>query len=96
MSLQYENLLEECREANPNHHLWNNNGTWWFHCTIHRPDYTKERIRRSLETSDLSVAKLRRDDHLRALAERTDIRLSIRSSRRASSAEVRLPPPKTT
>ena len=95
MSVQYESLLAECQEANPNHHLWNNNGTWWFHCTVHRPDYTKERIRRSLETSDLELAKQRRDDQLRQLAGRSDIRLSIRSSRR-SSDEVRLPPPKTT
>lgn len=90
MTTPYESLLAECQEANPNHHLWNNNGTWWFHCTVHRPDYTKERIRRSLETSDLTVAKQRRDLHLRELASRTDVRLSIRSSRR-SSAEIELP-----
>ena len=26
--------------SNPNHHLWNNNGTWWLHYTEHLPDYT--------------------------------------------------------
>lgn len=47
--------------ANPDHHLWNNNGTWWCHYTVHRPDYTKARIRRSLQTRDLPTARLRRD-----------------------------------
>jgi hypothetical protein len=33
--------------ANPNHHLWNNNGTWWCHYTINPTPFTKERIRAS-------------------------------------------------
>jgi hypothetical protein len=47
--------------ANPNHHLYNNNGTWWCHYTEHRPDFTKQRIRASLGTKDLSQARARRD-----------------------------------
>ncbi|MCB2156973.1 hypothetical protein KQI84_19010 [bacterium] len=78
---QFEAVIESCRRANPNHHLWNNNGTWWFHCTVHLPNYTKERIRRSLNTDDLEVAKQRRDEHLRELAKREDVTLSIRSGR---------------
>jgi hypothetical protein len=35
---------------NQNHHLWNNNGTWWCHYTLHLPDFTKRRVRKSLET----------------------------------------------
>ena len=46
---------------NPNHHLWNNHGTWFLHYTIHPTPYTKERVRRSLGTKDLSVARSRRD-----------------------------------
>ena len=46
---------------NPNHHLWNNTGTWWMHYTQHLPDFTKRRIRRSLQTSDLATALSRRD-----------------------------------
>jgi hypothetical protein len=42
---------------NPNHHLWNNNGTWWCHYTIHLPDYTKQRVRRSLRTDRLPEAR---------------------------------------
>lgn len=85
MSDRMEALIESCRKANPNHHLWNNNGTWWFHCTVHMPDYTKERIRKSLATDDLSVAQGRRDAELRNLATRGDLRLSIRSGRPSRS-----------
>jgi hypothetical protein len=53
---------------NPDHHLWNNNGTWWCHYTIHRPDHTKQRIRRSLGTRDLREARGRRDVILRSLS----------------------------
>jgi hypothetical protein len=51
-------------EANPNHHLWNNRGTWWCHFTLHKPDYTAERIRVSLKTRNLEVARKRRDEVL--------------------------------
>jgi hypothetical protein len=47
--------------ANPDHHLWNNNGTWWCHYTEHPTPFTKERIRASLGTKDLTEARLCRD-----------------------------------
>jgi hypothetical protein len=46
---------------NPNHHLWNNHGTWFLHYTIYPTPYTKERVRRSLGTRDLNIARARRD-----------------------------------
>jgi hypothetical protein len=46
---------------NPNHHLWWNNGTWWLHATVHRPDYTKQRLRVPLETKNIHQARTRRD-----------------------------------
>jgi hypothetical protein len=49
------------RPAERNHNIWNNNGTWWAHFTIHKADYTKERVRVSLGTGDESKARLRRD-----------------------------------
>lgn len=49
------------RADNPNHHLWNNHGTWFLHYTVHPTPFTKERIRRSLGTKDLKVARERRD-----------------------------------
>ena len=46
---------------NPDHHLWNNNGTWWCHYTVHRPDYTKQRVRVSLGTRSHESARRLRD-----------------------------------
>jgi len=60
---------------NPNHHLWNNHGTWFLHYTVHPTPFTKERIRRSLGTKDLGVARERRDSffaHLAAGAAKPD------------------------
>lgn len=51
----------------PNHHLWNNNGTWWLHYTLHLADYTKRRVRESLRTRDLEEARRRRDARLGSL-----------------------------
>ena len=48
-------------QQNPLHHLWNNNGTWWCHLTVHSTDNRKERVRLSLKTRDVEVAKARRD-----------------------------------
>ena len=48
-------------DTNPFHHLWNNNGTWWCHLTVHRPDHSSKRVRISLKTSDPAVAQGRRD-----------------------------------
>ncbi len=57
-------LAARVNEDNPNHHLWNNRGTWWCHFTIHRPDYTSERIRISLKTREVEKARQRRDELL--------------------------------
>jgi hypothetical protein len=46
---------------NPNHHLWDNHGTWFVHYTVHPTPFTKERIRRSLGTKNLDAARRRRD-----------------------------------
>ena len=49
------------RTENPNHHLWNNNGTWFVHYVVHPTPITKERVRRSLKTKCLEEARNRRD-----------------------------------
>lgn len=54
-------LSVRVNEENENHHLWNNRGTWWCHFTVHKADYTTERIRLSLKTRDLDEARRRRD-----------------------------------
>lgn len=49
---------------NPLHHLWNNNGTWWIHYTVHLADYTARRVRQSLATQEVGEAIRRRDELL--------------------------------
>ena len=56
-----ETLAIRVSKTNPDHHLWNNHGTWWLHCTVHQPDHTSQRIRRSLKTGDVEKARLLRD-----------------------------------
>ena len=51
---------------NPDHHLWNNPGTWWCHYTVHLPDYTKRRVRLSLGTPSVEQARMLRDRLLQA------------------------------
>lgn len=55
------------RPENENHHLWNNHGTWFLHYTVHPTPYTKERIRRSLGTKDVQIARDRRDSFFEQL-----------------------------
>ncbi len=55
-------------DLNPDHNIWNNNGTWWLHATVHHPDYTKERVRVSLGTKNREEARQRRDFILRGTA----------------------------
>lgn len=52
---------------NSNHHLWNNNGTWFVHYTVYPTPVTKERVRRSLGTKCVQEARRRRDELFRRL-----------------------------
>ncbi len=61
----HSSLSVRLNPANPDHHLWNNNGTWWVHYTIHPTAFTKERVRLSLATRDVEEARRRRDALLR-------------------------------
>lgn len=47
--------------TNPDHNIWNNNGTYWCHYTVHNNDHTKERVRVSLGTKDVAIARALRD-----------------------------------
>ena len=48
--------------SNDRHHLYRNNrGNWWIYYTVHFPDHTAARVRRSLETRDLAEACRLRD-----------------------------------
>ena len=47
--------------TNPNHHLWNNHGTWFVCYTVYPTPLTKERRRESLHTKSVDEARRRRD-----------------------------------
>ena len=53
---------------NPNHHLWNNNGTWYIAYTALTSPVTAERVRTSLKTKDVAKARQKRDRLLREVA----------------------------
>jgi hypothetical protein len=47
---------------NPDHHLWNNNGTWWLHLSLREQPWLKaRRLRQSLATACRRTARQRRD-----------------------------------
>ncbi len=53
--------------SNQNHHLWNNNGTWWIVYTIYPNVVQKERVRASLKTKSVNEARARREATFDAL-----------------------------
>jgi hypothetical protein len=67
-------LAIRVRQDNPNHHLWDNNGTWFLHYTVHNPDFTKARVRQSLGTKSLVVARQLRNRFLGLRAVASSIR----------------------
>lgn len=59
--LCWDGCVKTTIHSNPDHNIWNNNGTFWCHFTVHNPDFTKERVRVSLHTKDRDEARQRRD-----------------------------------
>ena len=57
-----EELAVRIAETNPNHHIWNNNGTWWIHYTAYPTPVTAERRRESLRTKDEGLARANRSE----------------------------------
>jgi hypothetical protein len=61
ITMKTQEISRRQKSRGANHHLWNNHGTWWLHCTIHLPDFTKWRLRKNLRTSDVRTARQLRD-----------------------------------
>jgi hypothetical protein len=59
--------MQDNKSAKPDHHLWNNNGTFWCHYTVHEADFTKRRVRVSLQTKVAEDARARRDALLKTV-----------------------------
>ena len=66
-----------------NHHLWRNRRTWWVAFTVLHHGHRQERIRRSLGTTDVEVARLRRDAMMQEFAALPGAQLSVRTVARA-------------
>ncbi len=66
-------LALRMNNGNPNHHLWNNRGVWWCHLTVHKSDATAERLRFSLKTHDVDLARRRRDRIFDDIAKHSNI-----------------------
>ena len=79
----FADAIQTAEDDRANHHLWQNGRLWWVAFTIHRPDWTKHRIRLSLKTADLAEARRRRDYVLEEFRRRGDCRLSVRLPRGA-------------
>lgn len=62
----------------PDHHLWKNGRLWWVAYTVHLPGWKKARLRQSLETEDVVVARARRDRLFRLWDESGRGTLSLR------------------
>ena len=77
--MENETLAIRVNSANPDHHLWNNNGSWWCHYTAHFPDNTAERVRVSLQTRSVEEARERRDELFAGLGQPFSLARSIHS-----------------
>lgn len=56
--------LYKNKRYGPDHHIWNNNGTWWAHFSVTRKRGRCKRVRVSLCTKDREEARERRDQLL--------------------------------
>jgi len=69
--------------THPDHHLWRNGKRWWVAFTYHT-ELCKHRIRASLQTTDLAVARARRDELMAEIAKEAGKKLSLRFPRYGS------------
>lgn len=51
-------------EKNPNHHIWNNNGTWYCDFTLVTDSGERNRVRNPLYTDNVEDARRRRDNFI--------------------------------
>ena len=77
--------VTEPGDADPNHHLWRNGRLWWVAFTLIHDDWRQERVRVSLKTDDVVVARRRRDGLLRLVQEAEECEVSLRFVRREAN-----------
>ena len=74
--------VTEPGDADPNHHLWRNGRLWWAAFTVIYDGWRQERVRVSLKTADVEIARHRRDGLLRLIEEASDCEVSLRFVKR--------------
>ena len=57
--------LYEGKHYGPDHHMWDNNGSWWAHFSVTRLRGRCKRIRVPLCTKNRKLARQRRDQLLK-------------------------------
>jgi hypothetical protein len=80
----------ECEGVDPDHHLWRNGRLWWIAFTVHR-GHLQERVRFSLGTDDVELARLRRDEAFALYDAAADCNISIRLRSRQRRVRDRRP-----
>jgi hypothetical protein len=65
-------------EIHPNHHLWRNGRLWWVAFTVIKDGWRQERVRESLGTDDVELARRRRDGLFESIANAQDCEISLR------------------
>ncbi len=86
-SAQIEQIsIEVPPGADPDHHLWRNGRLWWIAFTVHR-GHQQERVRLSLGTDDVLVARARRDELLALFARAEELKISLRFAVRRGARE---------
>jgi hypothetical protein len=80
----------ERNEVDPDHHLWRNGRLWWIAFTVHR-GHLQERVRFSLGTDDVELARQRRDEVFGQYEAAADCNISIRLRSRQRRARNRRP-----
>jgi len=68
----------ERADADPDHHLWRNGRLWWVAISVLEHGWHQERVRVSLQTADLALARRRRDAWIACVDALEGCRLSLR------------------
>jgi len=80
----------DCDEVDPDHHLWRNGRLWWVAFTVHR-GHLQERVRFSLGTDEVELARKRRDQVFAQYDSAADCNISIRLRSRSRRSRSRKP-----
>jgi hypothetical protein len=96
LRIMKETLSIRIDPDNPNHHLWKNGERWWIHYTVLTDGGRQHRVRYSLRTPDVEVARVLRDAVFAAWTDEPDdaARLLSRDARielAASADGLRIP-----